>query len=88
MPCAIMDIGALGEGGESGRIPTPTEAAQMRQRHAARVQRPYGQSPEAIRPDTEDTLALTTDTLAQSRLSGVRAIARQPPPTKLNTPAL
>ena len=65
MPCAIMDIGALGEGGESGLIPTPTEAAQMRQRHAARVQRPYGQTPTAIRPryrrpsgrDTADTLA-------------------------------
>ena len=49
------------------------EDAQMRQRHAARVQRPYGQNPTATRPrlrghtrehncrphgrDTEDTLA-------------------------------
>ena len=62
---------------------------------------PRGESPEATRPDSrghtarhrrphgresEDTLA--QDTLAQSWLSGVRAIARQPPPTELNTPAL
>ena len=79
MPCAIMDIGALGEGGESGLIPTPNEAAQMRQRHAARVQRPYGQSPEAIRPDTEDTdtLALATDTLAHTRRRGCTNEATQ-----------
>ena len=62
---SIMDIGALGEGGGLGLIPTPTEAAQMRPRHAARVQRPYGQIPTAIRPrdrrplgrDSADTIA-------------------------------
>ena len=39
--------------------------AQMRQRHAARVQRPHGQNPEATRPESDrDTLAHTEDTLA------------------------
>ena len=41
---------------------SPNLACKMRQRHAARVQRPHGQIPEAIRPDSEDTLA--EDTLA------------------------
>ena len=34
-------------------IPDPNlEAAQMKPRHTARVQRPSGQTPEAIRPDS------------------------------------
>ena len=48
--------------------PTPTEAAQMRKRHTARVQRPYGQNPKrphGLTPrEGKDTLAHHTDTLA------------------------
>ena len=35
------------------RVRSPNLACKLRPRHAARVQRPYGQTPEAIRPDTE-----------------------------------
>ena len=38
------------------------EDAQMRQRHAARVQRPHGQIPKAIRPDTDGHTAETPRT--------------------------
>ena len=48
--------------------PTPTEAAQVRKRHTARVQRPYGQNPKRPHGRTpnggKDTLAYRTDTLA------------------------
>ena len=33
---------------------SPNLACKMRQRHAARVQRPHGQTPEAIRPNSEE----------------------------------
>ena len=42
------------------------EDAQMRPRHAARVQRPYGQNPNAIRRDSEDTLAHINGHTAES----------------------
>ena len=44
------------------------EDAQMRPRHAARVQRPHGQIPEAIRPDTDGHTAESPRT--RSRNSG------------------
>ena len=60
-----MDIGALGEWGESGLIPTPTEAAQMRQRHAARVQRPSGRDTDGQTAESPRTRS-ETDTLAHN----------------------
>ena len=65
----------------------PDLACKMRPRHAARVQRPHGQIPKAIRPDTDGhtaenprtrTRTSRTRTRTQSQ-TGVRAIARQPP---------
>ena len=57
--------------------------AQMRQRHAARVQRPYGQSPEAIRPDTDGHTAespRTRSRIHSPTLSGPSATDGPPRP--------
>ena len=43
----------VGTGRHDLVIPDPNlKDAQMRQRHTARVQRPHGQIPEAIRPES------------------------------------
>ena len=49
----------------------------MRKRHAARVQRPHGQIPEAIRPDSEDTLAHPDGHTAESPRTRSRNSGRQ-----------
>ena len=66
------------------------QRAQMRPRHAARVQRPYGQIPKAIRPDTDGHTAESPRTRSRieprtrSRSHGcrecepLRASSRQP----------
>ena len=68
MPCAIMDIGALGEGGGVRTDPDPhrgcTNEATPRGESPEAIrpdtegeETPRGERPEAIRPDTEDTHA-------------------------------
>ena len=50
---------------------SPNLACKMRPRHAARVQRPRGQTPEAIRPEPQTSMTRSrTDTLAHHRLLG------------------
>ena len=56
---------------------SPNLACKMRQRHAARVQRPHGQIPEAIRPDSEDTLAHPDGHTAESPRTRSRNSGRQ-----------
>ena len=59
------------------RVRSPNLACKMRQRHAARVQRPHGQIPEAIRPDSEDTLAHPDGHTAESPRTRSRNSGRQ-----------
>ena len=59
------------------RVRSPNLACKMRQRHAARVQRPHGQTPEAIRPDSEDTLAHPNGHTAESPRTRSRNSGRQ-----------
>ena len=58
---------------------SPNLACKMRPRHAARVQRPRGQTPEAIRPEPHTSMTRSrTDTLAHRRTHGHPATHANP----------